>query len=126
MKSNRNSEALRGRFLGTNKKPLGVPATLEFDCDLATFRVCPTPGTNELVPFPFVEKARNANTAALKRLRHPKSRAAKIRCDIEIERCGEAPSQHKNWVYCSFAYSALASFRIGMSWSASFHVVKKF
>src|SRR5229473_1751887 len=28
--------------------------------------------------------------------------------------------------YCSFAYSALASFRIGMSWSASFHVVKKF
>ncbi len=38
----------------------------------------------------------------------------------------EAQSQYKNWVYCSFAYSALAAFRIGMSWSAAFHVVKKF
>src|SRR5260370_4100623 len=35
-------------------------------------------------------------------------------------------SQHKNWVYCSFAYSALASFRRGVSWSASFHAVKTF
>jgi hypothetical protein len=27
--------------------------------------------------------------------------------------------------YCNFAYSALASFRMGMSGSASFHLVKK-
>ena len=28
MKSNRYSESLRGRFLGTNKKPLGAPSGL--------------------------------------------------------------------------------------------------
>jgi hypothetical protein len=28
-------------------------------------------------------------------------------------------------LYCSFAYSALASFRMGMSGSASFHSLKK-
>ena len=34
-------------------------------------------------------------------------------------------TESKSFPYCSFAYSALASFRMGMSGSASFHSVRK-
>jgi transposase len=61
--------------------------------------------------------------------RHVINRAATARCPVQLvpvlRACNKTSFSQLTAAHCSFAYSALACFRIGMSGSASFQRVRK-
>jgi hypothetical protein len=74
--------------------------------------------------FIFNWPGRKQHAAKLEAMVRPHCAVAVINSDDSLRAPNKTSNPAASFRYCSFAYSALASFRMGMSGSASFHSAK--